>query len=683
MPRNFSISAYTTTYNCLEMEYPFEQCIESLFGFADEIVVVDAGSTDGTLERLESIAKRESRFKFVVSAVDFSHPRWAIYQDGYLKAKARNLCTAEYCWQIDSDEIVPSESYDKIWRLPELLSGFQLVMLPMVEFWGSFERIRGDFFAWKPRFSVNDPRITHGIPESRRLYDTSGHEYPKPYVSDSCNYMYSDTGGDVSMNMPLPITDAEKKVFKDATTQQIEDLYFRCLDELPYVLHLSWLDFPRKIRHYQKFWQSFHASMYNMPYADTAEGNMFFDKPWSEVTEADIAKRSEDLRQLGPRNFHKKFNPKEFGISYNYTRPIPEAVRRWSNEQRRITITDRPLVSAIVPSYNKAPFLRQSIGSLASQNYPEMEILVVNDGSPDNTNEVVRELQRDLRDVRIELLEKKNGGISDARNYAIERAQGSLILLLDGDDIAKQGFVSAAVERITRHKDNLICTNVELFGSSTGEWLPRQYDPETILYDNCIPTLTVFERWLWERSGGFNVCFPFVEDWNYWVTISRLNPKVFRLPEKYFLYRSSEDGLAHLFTDSHSQCAALILTAHEEIYQPDEIIGAHMIFRQMRPVWRERFEKQDLIHPNEWLLKLWLGLFAEVSGDIARAIEFYQRSCELSDYKRWQPSLRLAVLNQQLNNGQIANDLFQIAAKLCPDLSRIFSVPAQQPTTGG
>ena len=136
------ISGYTTTYNCIEMGYPFIECIESLFGFCDEVIVVDAGSTDKTLEALNLLRKKESRVKVFVEPVDFSHPRWAIHMDGCLKASSRAKCTGEFCWQTDSDEIVPPEDYYKIKTLPLLMQQYSkhsILFLPMVEFWGSLK----------------------------------------------------------------------------------------------------------------------------------------------------------------------------------------------------------------------------------------------------------------------------------------------------------------------------------------------------------------------------------------------------------------------------------------------------------------------------------------------------------------------------------------------------------------
>jgi hypothetical protein len=334
IPSDRSIAGYTTTYNCFSKNYPFQECVESLLGFCDEVVVVDAGSTDGTIEEMSRLARIESRIKFYVEPVDFSHPRWAIHMDGYLKAKARSRCTATFCWQTDTDEIVPSEDYQMVRALPDALREFMterpVIYLPMVEFWGSFARIRADFFSWKPRFSVNHPDIVHGIPVQYQRRDDHGFEYPQPFDSDSCNYIWKDTQESVRMLIPMKTDELNPE------SAGYEASFNQALKALPCVLHVSWFDLKRKIEHYREFWPRFHASMYNLADPDTPERNVMFDKRWSEVTDSDIALKAAELSKIGPRTFHTKLNPEKVGKTIPYNRPIPASLQRWATKDESL-----------------------------------------------------------------------------------------------------------------------------------------------------------------------------------------------------------------------------------------------------------------------------------------------------------------------------------------------------------
>jgi len=332
IPNDETIARYTTTYNCVQRNYPLQACVESLLGFCDEVAIVDAGSEDGTIELISKLAKKDSRIKWSVEPVDFTHPRWAIHMDGFLKAKSRKLCSASYCWQTDTDEVVPPEDYAVIRKLPEAFSTFiqerPVIYLPMVEFWGSFDRIRADFFSWKPRFSLNHPEITHGIPIQFSARDPFGNEYPIPFESDSCNYIWRDTKESVRMLIPSNVKSIEMSL------EDYEKHFEDALNKLPCVLHVSWFNLKRKIEHYREFWPKFHASMYCLPDPDSADHNVMFQKPWSQVTDLDIQEKAKELDLLGPRTFHKKMNPGEKGRTIGYSRRIPNSLLEWAATQR-------------------------------------------------------------------------------------------------------------------------------------------------------------------------------------------------------------------------------------------------------------------------------------------------------------------------------------------------------------
>ena len=90
----------------------------------------------------------------------------------------------------------------------------------------------------------------------------------------------------------------------------------------------------------------------------------------------------------------------------------------------------RPIVSVIMPTYNRASLLPKAIDSVFSQNYPDIELIVVNDGSTDNTEEAL-EPYRD----KITYIKKANGGCGDAKNAGLKAANGKYITHLDDDDL--------------------------------------------------------------------------------------------------------------------------------------------------------------------------------------------------------------------------------------------------------
>ena len=96
----------------------------------------------------------------------------------------------------------------------------------------------------------------------------------------------------------------------------------------------------------------------------------------------------------------------------------------------------RIIVSIIVPIYNTEKYLRKCVDSILKQTYENLEVILVNDGSPDNSLEICREYER--LDSRVKVINKKNGGLSSARNAGLEICTGKYITFVDSDDYLKK-----------------------------------------------------------------------------------------------------------------------------------------------------------------------------------------------------------------------------------------------------
>lgn len=110
---------------------------------------------------------------------------------------------------------------------------------------------------------------------------------------------------------------------------------------------------------------------------------------------------------------------------------------------------DIPLVSIIMPAYNAARFLRESINSVISQTYQNWELLVINDGSTDNTGNIVKSFD----DERIRYFEKKNGGVSTARNLGLKEMRGEFFCFLDSDDELPENSLELRAAYLEEHPE--------------------------------------------------------------------------------------------------------------------------------------------------------------------------------------------------------------------------------------
>ena len=101
------------------------------------------------------------------------------------------------------------------------------------------------------------------------------------------------------------------------------------------------------------------------------------------------------------------------------------------------------LVSVVVPVYKVEQYLERCVKSICEQTYQELEIILVNDGSPDRCGEMCEELAQ--KDNRIQVLHKQNGGLSDARNAGVKLATGKYLLFVDSDDYIAKDLVEKTV----------------------------------------------------------------------------------------------------------------------------------------------------------------------------------------------------------------------------------------------
>ena len=106
------------------------------------------------------------------------------------------------------------------------------------------------------------------------------------------------------------------------------------------------------------------------------------------------------------------------------------------------------LISIIVPAYNIQDCIQKCVNSIRNQTYSELEILLIDDGSPDSTGQICDKFA--LQDSRIIVYHKKNGGLSSARNYGIERAKGTYLSFIDGDDWVKKDFIEVLYQNIKK-----------------------------------------------------------------------------------------------------------------------------------------------------------------------------------------------------------------------------------------
>jgi len=155
------------------MGYPWRASIESMLGFSDEVVALDGGSDDGSYGMLLEWAAKEPKLK-VHQLVRDSNDSNLNLLDTQHKAEARRLCSGDFCWQMDIDEVVHERDWDKIRAtVHEFPRVVDLIAIPAIELMDDKGRVRIESDYWKCRLSRNSMHITHGILDKNQDSDST------------------------------------------------------------------------------------------------------------------------------------------------------------------------------------------------------------------------------------------------------------------------------------------------------------------------------------------------------------------------------------------------------------------------------------------------------------------------------------------------------------------------------
>ena len=162
---------------------------------------------------------------------------------------------------------------------------------------------------------------------------------------------------------------------------------------------------------------------------------------------------------------------------------------------------NNPKISVIVPVYNVEQFLPRCINSILAQTFTDFEVLLINDGSTDNSGRICDEYAK--KDNRIRLFHKGNGGVSSARNIGLKNVKGELICFIDSDDYLDKKFLQRMVKAMEENDVDLVCCGCYR-ESTDGTLLWKRNIKTTTLYDRRqavieLFTPTSFVGWPWNK----------------------------------------------------------------------------------------------------------------------------------------------------------------------------------------
>lgn len=231
-------------------------------------------------------------------------------------------------------------------------------------------------------------------------------------------------------------------------------------------------------------------------------------------------------------------------------------------------------ISVIIPCFKYAQYLKECVGSVRAQTYLPHEIIVVSDGSPDDTVEVCKELG-------VTCLEKTNGGLASARNFGIKASTGNYIMCLDADDKLVPGALEEHVKLLTEDKSIAQCALME-FGERHVINIPNPYTSlERIMQSNTVYCNALFPRKAWEEVGGFDesdIMRLGYEDWECWIRMLAAGYHVNTSEFIALRYRCHEGQMTQATSHPNRQkLYRYIYDKHKELYESKNLIVAGLI----------------------------------------------------------------------------------------------------------
>lgn len=267
----------------------------------------------------------------------------------------------------------------------------------------------------------------------------------------------------------------------------------------------------------------------------------------------------------------------------------------------------QPLVSVILPTYNRAWALKTAIDSVLFQNYPNIELIVIDDGSRDNTEELLKGYKNQIR-----VLTQENAGVSAARNRGIEKSRGEFIALLDSDDSWDRRKISCQMDFFMANSEALICQTQEVWIRNHKRVNPKikHKKPSGMIFEQSLhlclvsPSAVMMKREIFEQKGYFNEKFVVCEDYDLWLRISSTIP-VFLIDKPYTIKNGGhKDQLSNLHSQDKFRIRSLKNLLDSNTLTEGQSLKATKVFKKKCAIYGNGCIKRGRQEEGEYYLNL-------------------------------------------------------------------------------
>jgi glycosyltransferase involved in cell wall biosynthesis len=230
-------------------------------------------------------------------------------------------------------------------------------------------------------------------------------------------------------------------------------------------------------------------------------------------------------------------------------------------------MSDQPLVSIIIPCYKQAEYLAAAVDSALAQTYLPIEIIVVNDGSPDDTEKVALGYGD-----KIIYLTRPNGGVAASRNTGTARARGRYLKFLDADDHLHPEQIAWQMEALAGREDFLSLTTVRLYRDGRPDQYIDHVPKATALLPDLFQDIDwggthgwLFPTALVRKAGGFDETIRFAEDWEFFTRLGLLNAALLVDPRVGCYYRQRAGSMSADRVGMATTRAGILIGLHDKL----------------------------------------------------------------------------------------------------------------------
>lgn len=217
-------------------------------------------------------------------------------------------------------------------------------------------------------------------------------------------------------------------------------------------------------------------------------------------------------------------------------------------------MTALPKISVILPAYNGKEHLNEAVESVLSQDYPNIELLIIDDGSTDGCCDSLPQ------SPILKLIRKSNGGVAEARNWGVDASTGEFLAFLDQDDVWLPTKLSRQWDQLESTEGEGICLVFHKYFWKEGELPPKWAKTELLEspHTSCVPGSWLFSRSLMEKVGPFDPVYRFGSDYDWLSRAKHQNVPLLTIEEPLLLKRLHEGNESQYVKDVHKELALLL-----------------------------------------------------------------------------------------------------------------------------